>query len=120
MLRWRPGSLALGELRSDPEVSFRAASQRYAQVYRRGSVQGQRPATCLKRRPSESSLVTGATAISAKTISTGPGAWRAMYLIGTVPAFLTLPIRHAIPESALWERAKRTSPLHEQGHLTAM
>jgi MFS family permease len=34
----------------------------------------------------------------------GPGAWRAMYLIGALPALLTLWIRRAIPESALWER----------------
>jgi MFS family permease len=37
--------------------------------------------------------------------ATGPGAWRAMYLIGALPALLTLWIRRAIPESALWERA---------------
>jgi MFS family permease len=35
----------------------------------------------------------------------GPGAWRAMYLIGALPALLTLWIRRAIPESAVWERA---------------
>jgi MFS family permease len=35
----------------------------------------------------------------------GPGAWRMMYLIGTLPALLTLWIRRAIPESNLWERA---------------
>jgi MFS family permease len=37
--------------------------------------------------------------------ATGPGAWRTMYLIGVLPALLTLWIRHAIPESPLWERA---------------
>lgn len=37
--------------------------------------------------------------------ATGPGAWRAMYLIGALPALLTLWIRRAIPESGLWERA---------------
>jgi MFS family permease len=37
--------------------------------------------------------------------ATGPGAWRAMYLIGVLPALLTFWIRRAIPESALWEKA---------------
>jgi len=37
--------------------------------------------------------------------ATGPGAWRAMYLIGVLPALLTFWIRRAIPESTLWERA---------------
>lgn len=37
--------------------------------------------------------------------ATGPGAWRVMYLIGVLPALLTLWIRRAIPESALWETA---------------
>ncbi|MBM3819648.1 MAG: MFS transporter, partial [Acidimicrobiia bacterium] len=35
----------------------------------------------------------------------GPGAWRSMYLIGVVPALLTLWIRRAIPESAVWQQA---------------
>src|SRR5262244_443142 len=35
----------------------------------------------------------------------GPGAWRGMYLIGVLPALLTLWIRSGIPESPLWERA---------------
>ena len=35
----------------------------------------------------------------------GPGAWRTMYVIGVLPALLTLWIRRAIPESTLWERA---------------
>ena len=34
----------------------------------------------------------------------GPGAWRIMFLIGILPALLTLWIRRSIPESALWER----------------
>ena len=43
----------------------------------------------------------------------GPGAWRYMYLMGVVPALLTLWIRRAIPESAVWERAaarRRSAP----------
>ena len=35
----------------------------------------------------------------------GPDAWRYMYLIGIVPALLTLWIRRAIPESEVWKRA---------------
>ena len=35
----------------------------------------------------------------------GPGAWRYMYLMGVLPALLTLWIRRAIPESKLWEKA---------------
>jgi MFS family permease len=34
-----------------------------------------------------------------------PDAWRYMYLIGVVPALLTLWIRRAIPESAVWQQA---------------
>src|SRR5438477_8201110 len=37
--------------------------------------------------------------------STGPGAWRWMYLIGVLPAFVVLWIRRNIPESPRWERA---------------
>lgn len=37
--------------------------------------------------------------------ATGPGAWRTMYLIGVLPALLTLWIRRAIPKSKLWEEA---------------
>ena len=37
--------------------------------------------------------------------ATGPGAWRTMYLIGVLPALLTLWIRRAIPESILWQKA---------------
>ena len=33
----------------------------------------------------------------------GPDAWRYMYLIGVLPALLTLWIRRTIPESELWE-----------------
>jgi MFS family permease len=36
---------------------------------------------------------------------TGPGAWRTMYLIGALPALLTVWIRWAIPESPVWEQA---------------
>jgi MFS family permease len=35
----------------------------------------------------------------------GPSAWRYMYLIGILPALLTLWIRFGVPESALWEQA---------------
>src|SRR5947209_12376317 len=35
----------------------------------------------------------------------GPNAWRWMYLIGVLPAFLVLWIRRNIPESPRWERA---------------
>jgi MFS family permease len=35
----------------------------------------------------------------------GPDSWRYMYLIGVLPALLTLWIRRSIPESALWEKA---------------
>jgi MFS family permease len=34
----------------------------------------------------------------------GPGAWRYMFLLGVVPALLTLWVRRAIPESERWER----------------
>jgi MFS family permease len=34
----------------------------------------------------------------------GPNAWRVMFLLGVVPAFLTLWIRRSIPESDRWER----------------
>ena len=36
---------------------------------------------------------------------TGPSAWRWMYLIGVLPAFVVLWIRRNIPESPRWERA---------------
>jgi MFS family permease len=35
----------------------------------------------------------------------GPHSWRYMYLLGVLPALLTLWIRRSIPESELWERA---------------
>src|SRR3954462_13622279 len=35
----------------------------------------------------------------------GPGAWRYIYLLGVLPALLTLWIRTSIPESALWQQA---------------
>jgi MFS family permease len=34
----------------------------------------------------------------------GPGAWRYMFLLGVLPASLTLWVRRTIPESTLWER----------------
>ena len=34
----------------------------------------------------------------------GPNAWRYMFLLGVLPALLTLWVRRTIPESALWER----------------
>jgi MFS family permease len=34
----------------------------------------------------------------------GPGAWRVMFVLGVLPALLTLWIRRAIPESDRWER----------------
>ena len=37
--------------------------------------------------------------------ATGPGAWRTMYLIGALPALLTLWIRWAIPESPVWQQS---------------
>jgi MFS family permease len=35
----------------------------------------------------------------------GPQSWRYMYLLGVLPALLTLWIRRSIPESELWEQA---------------
>src|SRR5258708_2294569 len=40
----------------------------------------------------------------------GPGAWRYMFVLGVVPALLTLWVRRAIPESERWER------VNEQRH----
>jgi MFS family permease len=37
----------------------------------------------------------------------GPGAWRYMFLIGVLPALLTLWIRRSIPESERWERVAK-------------
>ena len=41
----------------------------------------------------------------------GPNAWRVMFVLGVVPALLTLWIRRSIPESDKWERvnAQRTA-----------
>jgi MFS family permease len=36
--------------------------------------------------------------------SSGPGAWRTMFLLGVLPALLTLWLRRAIPESEIWVR----------------
>ena len=54
------------------------------------------------------------------TIGTsGPGAWRYMYLIGVLPALLTFWIRRNIPESPQWEasnqRRRAAYDLHRQG-----
>jgi len=60
----------------------------------------------------------------------GPNAWRYMFLLGVLPALLTLWVRRAIPESALWERVndrrqkaverKRSgADLQEQEHALA-
>ena len=35
----------------------------------------------------------------------GPDSWRYMYLIGVLPALLTLWIRRSVPESELWQQA---------------
>ena len=44
----------------------------------------------------------------------GSGAWRWMYLIGVLPAFVTLWIRRGIPESPRWEQAsERRRSAHE-------
>ncbi|TAM86148.1 MFS transporter [bacterium] len=37
----------------------------------------------------------------------GPTAWRFMFLLGIVPAFVTLWIRAKVPESALWEKTNQ-------------
>jgi MFS family permease len=39
--------------------------------------------------------------------SSGPGAWRYMYLIGVLPALLVFWIRRNIPESPRWEESHR-------------
>ena len=47
--------------------------------------------------------------------ATGAGAWRTMYLIGVLPALLTLWIRKSIPESTLWEaESKRRRTVTER------
>ena len=52
----------------------------------------------------------------------GPDAWRYMYLIGVLPALLTLWIRRAIPESELWEEVnkKRVSAINLQKSGTSL
>jgi len=37
----------------------------------------------------------------------GPSAWRYMFLIGVLPALMTLWVRRSIPESGMWERVNR-------------
>ena len=37
----------------------------------------------------------------------GPGAWRYMFLLGVVPALVTLWMRRSIPESSVWERTDK-------------
>jgi len=46
----------------------------------------------------------------------GPNAWRYMYVLGVLPALLTLWIRTAVPESALWRAAndRRKQALEQQ------
>lgn len=46
----------------------------------------------------------------------GPDSWRYMYMLGVVPALLTLWIRRSIPESHLWEQAaaKRRTALENK------
>jgi MFS family permease len=46
----------------------------------------------------------------------GADAWRYMYILGVVPALLTLWIRRSIPESHLWEKAdaKRRAALDQK------
>jgi MFS family permease len=53
---------------------------------------------------------------------TGPGAWRAMYLIGVLPALLTFWIRRSIPESPRWERSneRRHAALDRQRQGAAL
>src|SRR5439155_24060809 len=57
----------------------------------------------------------------------GPDAWRDMFVIGVLPALLTLWIRTSIPESDLWqrsndrrraarERARSGTPLAAEDH----
>src|SRR5499427_1266019 len=51
--------------------------------------------------------------------TSGPGAWRYMYLIGVLPALLTFWIRRNIPESPQWEasnkRRRAAQDLRRQG-----
>jgi MFS family permease len=52
----------------------------------------------------------------------GPDAWRYMFLIGVLPALLTLWIRTSIPESALWTRAdaQRRAAIERKREGTAL
>ncbi|QDW40536.1 MFS transporter [Bradyrhizobium sp. KBS0727] len=43
--------------------------------------------------------------------STGADNWRYMYLIGVLPALLTLWIRHGIPESEIWKETNKRRKL---------
>lgn len=47
--------------------------------------------------------------------ATGPGAWRIMYIIGVLPALLTLWVRWSIPESRVWERANERRKAAQRG-----
>src|SRR5260370_21295199 len=48
-----------------------------------------------------------ASAIWVAIGTSGPGAWRYMYLIGVLPALLVFWIRRNIPESPRWEESNR-------------
>lgn len=53
----------------------------------------------------------------------GPHAWRYMYVVGVLPAFLTLWVRHGVSESKVWEetnvkRQAATSRKREGGRLS--
>lgn len=54
---------------------------------------------------------------------TGPDAWRYMYLIGVLPALVTLWIRRNIPESERWERSderrRAARAMHRSGATLA-
>jgi MFS family permease len=54
--------------------------------------------------------------------TSGPDAWRYMFLIGVLPALLTFWIRRGIPESALWERSseRRRAARDRQRRGTAL
>ena len=44
--------------------------------------------------------------------TSGPGAWRYMYLIGVLPALIVFWIRRNVPESPRWEESDRISSIH--------
>jgi MFS family permease len=51
----------------------------------------------------------------------GPNSWRIMYLLGVLPALMTLWIRRTIPESPVWERAnERRKAARRAPALSAM